>query len=55
MSEQATPEEIALAVMQSEAMLWLMVGSNHVDAHLANLRHAWEAYIEAGGKTWGKV
>jgi hypothetical protein len=53
-SERArfTPTDVALDVMESEAMLWLMVGSNHVEANLQSLRFAWEAYIDAGGMTW---
>lgn len=50
-----TPEEIATSVMQSEAMMWLMVGANHVESHLDILREAWAAYIAAGGLTYGKT
>jgi hypothetical protein len=49
-----TPEQIAHQGFQTEAMMWLMAGSNHVEAHLAVLRGGWEAYIAAGGRTWGK-
>jgi hypothetical protein len=43
---------VALDVMESEAMLWLMSGSGHPEAHLATLRKAWLAYTDCGGKTW---
>lgn len=49
-----SPEQVAMAAMQSEAMLWLMAGSNHVDIQIAILRKYWEAYNAAGGRTWGK-
>lgn len=48
-----TPEEIAVAVMESEQMMWLMVGSNHPESHLNALREAWKQYKEAGGGTYG--
>lgn len=51
-----SPEQIAIEVMRSEAMLWLMVGGDpqHHEAHLDSLRSTWNAYIVAGGKTWGR-
>ena len=43
-----TPEGIALKIMQSEAMMWLMVGANHPDcmdfvleARMGRLRSRW--------------
>ena len=47
-----TPEEWALAIVQSEAFMWLMVGANHPEAHLSVLRGAWDQYRAVGGKTW---
>lgn len=55
LSELPTPEEIAMTVMQSEEMMWLMIGANHTESHLNILRGAWEAYIAAGGLTYGKT
>lgn len=54
MSER-TKEQIAVRVLSSESFMWLMSGSNHVEAHLEALRPAWEAWLEAGGKSWGKM
>lgn len=51
---ESTPAEIALEVMQSESMMWLMVGANHPESHLDALRDAWDAYVAAGGRTWGQ-
>lgn len=45
--------EIALAICNSESFMWLMVGSNHQELQLKNLRPAWSAFLEAGGG-WGK-
>lgn len=42
-------EEIAKAICDSEAFMWLMVGSNHTESQLASLREAWKAYTEEGG------
>jgi hypothetical protein len=42
-------DDIARAICDSEAFMWLMVGANHPDAHLMALRGAWKAYSEAGG------
>lgn len=54
MSDRPTPEaiDIALDVMESEPMLWLMAGSGHPEMQLARLRDAWNVYREAGGKSW---
>lgn len=41
--------EIALEIANSESLMWLMVGANHPEAHLAALRPAYQAYREAGG------
>lgn len=49
-----TPEQIAMMAMQSEAMMWLMAGSGHVDLQLKALRRYWRAYLDAGGPTWAK-
>lgn len=48
--------EAALAIMESEDMLWLMSGGDPswTESHLKALRPAWKAYIEAGGRTWGQ-
>ncbi len=45
--------EIALAICNSESFMWLMVGSNHQELQLKNLRRAWSAFLGAGGG-WGK-
>lgn len=54
MTDKPTQEaiDIALDVMESEPMLWLMAGSNHPEMQLQILRDAWRAYCEAGGKSW---
>lgn len=51
-----TPEEIAVEVMESEPMMWLMCGGDPawIPAHLNALKPAWDAYVEAGGKTYGR-
>ena len=51
---KATKEEIADEILGSEAFLWLMCGSNYIESHLANLRPAWDAWLLAGGKSWGR-
>ena len=48
-----TPEQVAVAIMESESMMWLMVGANHPDAHIGNLRKGWDMYKAAGGSTYG--
>lgn len=50
---QPTPENIAMAFMRSEPMMWMMAGANHPDAHLSVLRAWWRRYIDAGGPTYG--
>lgn len=55
MTSSSTREQIADAILGSESFLWLMSGPNHVEAHLEVLRPAWEAWLEAGGKSWGKM
>lgn len=54
MSDAPSQEAIAIAldVMESEPMLWLMSGSSHPEAQIARLRAAWAPYLEAGGKSW---
>ncbi len=51
-NDQRAQERAALAVLQSEAFMWLMAGSNHVDIQIAALRPLWERYRAAGGKNW---
>lgn len=51
--EAAERSRIAEAICNSEAFMWLMVGSNHVDLQLSSLRHAWDKYSKLGGG-WGK-
>jgi hypothetical protein len=41
--------EIARAICDSESFMWLMVGSNHQELQLKNLRSAWRQYTEVGG------
>jgi len=53
MSEQSK-EQIADAILSSESFPWVMSGSNHVESQVEALRPAWRAWIEAGGKSWGK-
>ena len=40
----------AQAIVESEAFMWLMRGSEHVDAHLTALRPAYNLWRELGGK-----
>jgi hypothetical protein len=49
-----TPEEWALAIVSSEAFMWLMVGANHPELHLRDLREGYREYQAAGGKAWGR-
>ncbi len=42
-------EEIALAIVNSEAFMWLMVGSNHEKMNLDILRPAYRAFCDNGG------
>ena len=46
--------EIADEILGSEQFMWLMVGANYVDQHLRDIRPAWTAWIDAGGKSYGK-
>lgn len=42
--------DIAEAICDSEAFMWLMAGSNHTEAQLSILRKTWrEHYVPAGG------
>lgn len=52
--DKFTPEEWAVAIVSSESFMWLMVGSNHVESNLAQLREGYAEYRSAGGKTWGQ-
>lgn len=54
-SDNFTPEEIAVEIMRSESMMWLMVGGDEkwIPSHLRSLREGWDLYVEAGGPTWG--
>jgi DNA polymerase IIIc chi subunit len=45
-------DDLARAICNSEAFMWLMVGANHPEAHRMALRDAWRAYSQAGGG-WG--
>jgi hypothetical protein len=54
LSMAARRNRIANEIMSSESFMWLMVGANHPESHCANLRNAWAAWKEAGGKSWGK-
>jgi len=48
--KDAELNKIARAICDSEAFMWLMVGSNHTESQLASLREVWSAhYIKAGG------
>lgn len=42
-------DKIAREICDSDAFMWLMVGSNHTESHLASLRDAWSAYTKTGG------
>lgn len=45
---------LANAVLGSESFMWLMAGANHPDAHLSALRPAYDKWLAAGGKSYGK-
>lgn len=45
------PEAIAQEILASEDFMWLMVAGD--DVCIDALRPAWDAYVEAGGKTYG--
>jgi hypothetical protein len=53
-TRKTTAEDVAVAIVSSEPFMWLMVGANHVELHLDDLRKGYAAYIAAGGKTWGR-
>lgn len=40
----------AQAIVESEAFMWLMTGSEHVDAHIRALQPAYVRWRELGGK-----
>jgi hypothetical protein len=44
----------AVAILSSEAFMWLMAGANHPTAHLESLREAFERYQACGGPVWGR-
>jgi hypothetical protein len=47
---EAKLNEVARAICDSEAFMWLMVGANHPDSHIELLRGIWrEHYAPAGG------
>lgn len=48
-ADKERADRIARSICDSEAFMWLMVGSNHTESQLASLREAWHAYIESGG------
>ena len=52
--KEAERNRIANGIMASESFMWLMVGANHPESHCANLRNAWAAWLDNGGKGWGK-
>lgn len=52
--ESKTRLAIADEILGSESFLWLVVGSNHEDAHRDAIRPAFEAWKAAGGKPYGK-
>lgn len=45
---------LADAILGSESFMWLMAGANHPDAHLSALRPAFDKWLAAGGKSYGK-
>lgn len=45
---------LANAILGSESFMWLMAGANHPDAHLSALRPAFDKWLAAGGKSYGK-
>jgi hypothetical protein len=52
--EVMSAEQWAVAIVSSEAFMWLMVGANHPESHLETLRDAYDQYRDSGGKTWGR-
>jgi hypothetical protein len=55
LSMAAERNRIANGIMASESFMWLMVGANHPESHCANLRNAFKAWRDNGGKSWGKI
>ena len=53
--KEAERNRIANGIMASESFMWLMVGANHPESHCANLRNAFKAWRDNGGKSWGKI
>jgi hypothetical protein len=53
---QQTPEVIAVGIVSSEDFMWLMCGGDDqwIQSHLCALKPAWDAYVAAGGKTYGR-
>jgi hypothetical protein len=45
---------LANAILGSESFMWLMAGANHPEAHLSALRPAYDNWVAAGGKSYGK-
>jgi hypothetical protein len=54
-NNEAERNRIANGIMASESFMWLMVGANHPESHCANLRDAFKAWRDNGGKSWGKI
>ena len=56
MSDEEKRNDVARAICDSEAFMWLMVGSNHTESQLSLLRGIWkEHYLPAGGGYGAKV
>ena len=47
-------DRLANAILGSESFMWLMAGANHPEAHLSALRPAFDKWVAAGGKSYGK-
>ncbi len=54
-NNEAERNRIANGIMASESFMWLMVCANHPESHCANLRDAFKAWRDNGGKSWGKI
>ncbi len=55
LAEMYSPEQLAVMIVSSESFMWLFSGSdNWTQTHINALRQGYDAYIKAGGKTWGK-
>ncbi len=54
-TDDLTPERLtaALDMVDSEAFMWLMAGSNHQDSQIEMLRATYKKYRQLGGG-WGK-